>query len=142
MWQAWSVDTEGLTGAELLALEPGLVVQELGWDEDVDADLRDDIMDAIDAEMVDEPLEAVDVVILWWRDDDGDVADGLVDAMTDLTDKGIIWLLTPKVGRSGFIDPSSVAEGVTIAGLSLTRTANVAPDWQATKVVRPKNTRR
>jgi hypothetical protein len=136
------VDTEGLTGAELLALEPGLVVQELGWDEDVDADLRDDIMDAIDAEMVDEPLEAVDVVILWWRDDDGDVADGLVDAMTDLTDKGIIWLLTPKVGRSGFIDPSSVAEGVTIAGLSLTRTANVAPDWQATKVVRPKNTRR
>ncbi|SDY40929.1 DUF3052 domain-containing protein [Tessaracoccus flavus] len=136
------MDTEGLTGAELLALEPGLVVQELGWDEDVDADLRDDIMDAIDAEMVDEPLEAVDVVILWWRDDDGDVADGLVDAMTDLTDKGIIWLLTPKVGRSGFIDPSSVAEGVTIAGLSLTRTANVAPDWQATKVVRPKNTRR
>lgn len=117
-------------------------MQELGWDEDVDADLRDDIMDAIDAEMVDEPLEAVDVVILWWRDDDGDVADGLVDAMTDLTDKGIIWLLTPKVGRSGFIDPSSVAEGVTIAGLSLTRTANVAPDWQATKVVRPKNTRR
>lgn len=136
------MDTEGLTGAELLGLETGLVVQELGWDDDVDADLRDDIMDIIDAEMVDEPLEAVDVVVLWWREEDGDVADGLVDAMTDLTDKGYIWLLTPKVGRSGFIEPSSVGEGVTIAGLSLTKTANVAPDWQATKVVRPKNTTR
>ena len=136
------MDSEGLTGADLLGLEPGLVVQELGWDDDVDADLRDDIMDAIDAEMVDEPLEAVDVVVLWWREEDGDVADGLVDAMTDLTETGYIWLLTPKVGRPGFIEPSSVAEGVTIAGLSLTKTANVASDWQATKVVRPKGARR
>lgn len=133
---------EGMAGADLLGLEPGMVVQELGWDEDVDADLRDDIMDSIDAEMVEDPLEAVDVAILWWRDEDGDVADGLVDAMTDLGDEGYIWLLTPKVGRSGFIDAASVAEGVTIAGLSLTRTANVASDWQATKVVRPKGGRR
>lgn len=136
------MDNVGLTGADLLGLEPGLVVQELGWDEDVDADLRDDIMDAIDAEMVDDPLEAVDVVILWWRDEDGDVADGLVDAMTDLTEAGYIWLLTPKVGRPGFIEPSSVAEGVTVAGLSLTKTAAAADDWQATKVVRPKGNRR
>ncbi|HSO70794.1 MAG TPA: DUF3052 domain-containing protein [Arachnia sp.] len=133
---------EGVTGAELLGLEPGLVVQELGWDEDVDAALRDGVMDIIDGEMIDEPLEAVDVVLLWWRDEDGDVVDGLVDALTDLTDSGYIWLLTPKVGRPGFIGPSSVAEGVTIAGLSLTKTANVAADWQATKVVRPKGSRR
>lgn len=133
---------EGVTGAELLGLEPGLVVQELGWDEDVDATLRDGVMDIIDGEMIDEPLEAVDVVLLWWRDEDGDVVDGLVDALTDLTDSGYIWLLTPKVGRPGFIGPSSVAEGVTIAGLSLTKTANVAADWQATKVVRPKGSRR
>ena len=134
--------SEGLTGAELLGLEAGLVVQELGWDEDVDADLRDDIMDIIDAEMIDEVVEAVDVVVLWWRDEDGDVADGLVDAMTDLTDAGYIWLLTPKVGRPGFINAASLAEGVAIAGLSLTKTANVAADWQATKVVRPKGARR
>lgn len=133
---------EGVTGAELLGLEPGLVVQELGWDEDVDATLRDDVMDIIDGEMIDEPLEGVDVVLLWWRDEDGDVVDGLVDALTDLTDAGYIWLLTPKVGRPGFIGPSSVAEGVTVAGLSLTKTANVAADWQATKVVRPKGSRR
>ncbi|AQX17039.1 hypothetical protein BCR15_06760 [Tessaracoccus lapidicaptus] len=133
---------DGTSGAELLGLEPGMIVQELGWDEDVDSDLRDDIMDILDAEMVDEPLEAVDVVVLWWRDEDGDVADGLVDALTDLTDAGYIWLLTPKVGRPGFIGPASVAEGVTIAGLTLTKTASVAEDWQATKVVRPKGFRR
>lgn len=133
---------EGMAGADLLGLIPGMVVQELGWDEDVDADLRDDIMDILDGEMVEDPLEAVDVTILWWREEDGDVADGLVDAMTDLGDDGYIWLLTPKVGRPGFIDAASVAEAVTIAGLSRTSTAALAPDWQGTKVVRPKGSRR
>lgn len=133
---------DAAAGADLLELTPGLVVQELGWDEDVDADLRDEIMDGIDAEMVDDPLEAVDAVVLWWRDEDGDVADGLVDAMTDLADTGCIWLLTPKVGRPGFITAASLAEGVTVAGLTLTKTAGVAPDWQVTKVLRPKGIRR
>lgn len=134
--------SDATAGIDLLGLTPGLVVQELGWDEDVDADLRDDIMDSIDAEMVDDPLEAVDAVVLWWREEDGDVADGLVDATTDLADAGHIWLLTPKVGRPGFISAASIAEGVTIAGLTLTKTAGVAPDWQATLVLRPKGSRR
>lgn len=119
-----------------------MVVQELGWDEDVDADLRDDVMDIIDAEMIEDAVEAVDVVLLWWREDDGDVADGLVDAMTDLTSDGYIWLLTPKVGRPQFIEPAAIAEGATTAGFQLTRTANVSADWQAHKVVRPKGVRR
>ncbi|RRD51077.1 DUF3052 domain-containing protein [Arachnia propionica] len=123
---------------EVLGLRPGMVVQELGWDEDTDATLRDLIMDAIDAEMVEEAIEAVDVVFLWWRDDDGDVADGLVDAMTDLAGTGWIWLLTPKVGRPGYVGPSDISEGVTTAGLSLTSQVNVSPQWQAHKVVRPK----
>lgn len=129
-------------GADPLGLEPGMVVQELGWDEDVDAELRDDIMDIIDADMVEDPLDSADVTILWWRDDDGDVADGLVDAITDLGDDGYIWLLTPKVGRPGFVEAASVAEAVTIAGLSMTSTVNIAPEWQGTKVVRPKAGRR
>ena len=129
-------------GAELLGLEPGMVVEELGWDEDVDAALRDDIMDAIDADMVEEALEGVDAVLLWWRDDDGDVADGLVEAMTDLSPTGYIWLRTPKVGRDGFIEASDLDEGAVTAGLSLTGTANVSTGWQAHKVVRPKASRR
>ncbi|WP_281279909.1 DUF3052 domain-containing protein [Tessaracoccus rhinocerotis] len=129
-------------GADPLGLVPGMVVQELGWDEDVDADLRDDIMDIIDADMIEDAVEAVDVVILWWRDDDGDVVDGLVDAGTDLDDDGYIWLLTPKVGRPQFIEPAAIAEGATTAGLQLTRTANVSADWQAHRMVRPKGVRR
>ena len=129
-------------GAVALGLVPGLAVQELGWGDDVDDALREQVMDAIDADLLYEATEAVDVVLLWWRDSDGDVADGLVDALTDLSPTGYIWLLTPKVGRPGFIGPSSVAEGVTIAGLSLTKTANVGADWQATKVVRPKGVRK
>ncbi len=129
-------------GADLLGLAPGMVVEEVGWDEDVDATLRDDIMDIIDADMVEEALEGVDAVVLWWRVDDGDVADGLVEAMTDLAPTGYIWLMTPKVGRAGFIEASDLAEGAVTAGLALTGTANVSGDWQATKVVRPKSSRR
>ncbi len=139
---AGSPDPGHPSRAAALGLSPGQAVQELGWDDDVDAGLRDGIMDAIDGDLVDEALEAVDAVVLWWREEDGDVADGLVDASTDLAPTGQIWLLTPKVGRSGFIEPASISEGVTVAGLSLTSTVNVAPDWQATRVVRPKGNRR
>lgn len=129
-------------GADLLGLAAGMVVEELGWDEDVDATLREDIMDIIDADMVEESLEGVDVVLLWWRDDDGDVADGLVEAITDLAPEGYIWVMSPKVGRPGFIEASDLAEGAVTAGLSLTGTANVSAEWLATKVVRPKTSRR
>ena len=107
----------------LLGLSSGLVVQELGWDEDVDDDLRIAIEDAIDGELVEEAMEAVDVVLLWWRDDDGDLVDGLVDALVDLTVNGLIWLLTPKVGRSGYVDAADISEAAVTAGLSLTNGA-------------------
>ena len=123
-----------------MGLSKGMVVQELGWDADVDDDLRNDIMDAIDADLVEEALEAVDMVLLWWREEDGDVTDGLVDSMTDLSSAGVIWLLTPKVGRDGYIDPADLAEGTSTAGLTLSAPANLAKDWQRHKIVRPKGT--
>ncbi|HMR49257.1 MAG TPA: DUF3052 domain-containing protein [Arachnia sp.] len=138
----YSEGTHGQSGAELLGLEEGLLVQELGWDDDVDEELRESIMDVLDAEMVEDAVEAVDVVVLWWRDEDGDVVDGLVDALPDLSDAGYIWLLTPKVGRPGYVNAATVAEGVAIAGLALTSTISVAPDWQASKVVRSRGNRR
>ncbi len=118
------------------------MVQELGWDSDVDEELRTAVMDAIDGDLVEETNEAVDAVLLWWRQEDGDVADGLVDGLTDLSDAGFIWLLTPKVGRDGHIDPADVAEGVVTAGMALTSTVNMSTGWQATKVVRPKASRK
>jgi hypothetical protein len=125
-----------------LGLRSGQVVQELGWDEDVDEDLRIAIEDAIDGELLEDAVEAVDVVLLWWRDGDGDLVDGLVDSLTDLTDGGYIWLLTPKVGREGYVDASDIAEGALTAGLSQTTSIPVSRDWTATKLVRPKGGRR
>jgi hypothetical protein len=128
--------------SEKLGLSRGQVVQELGWDEDVDDDVWMMIEDAIDGELIEEAMEAVDLVLLWWRDEDGDMVDGLVDALTDLTDSGYIWLMTPKVGRSGYVDAADVAEAALTAGLALTNSVQVSPDWTATKLVRPKGARR
>ncbi|MBA8795763.1 hypothetical protein FHX74_003404 [Friedmanniella endophytica] len=125
-----------------MGLKPGLVVQELGWDEDADDDIRVAIEDAVDGELVEEAMEAVDVVLLWWRDGDGDLVDGLVDALTDLDDSGYIWLLTPKVGRDGFVDATDVAEGAVTAGLAVTSTFSLSSDWSASKLVPPKGSRR
>ncbi len=73
-----------------------MVIQELGWDNDTDDELRVAIEDAIDADMVDGDYgNVVDAVLLWWRKDDGDLVDGLVDSLTDLVGGGAIWLLTP-----------------------------------------------
>ena len=118
------------------------MVQELGWDEDVDDELRIEIEDAIDGELVEEAMDAVDAVLLWWRDDDGDLVDGLVDAVVDLSATGVLWLLTPKVGRSGYVDNSDISEAAVTAGLALTNSANVSPDWAAHKLVRPRGSRR
>jgi hypothetical protein len=144
--EAWVTSTAGAGGSKSLSdklgLSRGLVVQELGWDEDVDDDVRMMIEDAIDGELIEEAMEAVDLVLLWWRDEDGDLVDGLVDALTDLADSGYIWLMTPKVGRSGYVDAADVAEAALTAGLALTNSVQASPDWTATKLVRPKGARR
>jgi hypothetical protein len=117
-----------------------MVVQELGWDEDVDDDLRIAIEDAIDADLVDGDYgDVVDTVVLWWREGDGDLADDLMDALSDLVGGGAVWLFTPKVGRPGAVPASDIAEAAPIAGLSNTTTIPVSGDWTATKLVAPKS---
>ena len=134
-------DQQGL--AERLGIKPGQVVQEIGYDDDCDEQLREAISRQKDTELVDEDYDdVVDVVLLWWRDEDGDLVDGLVDALTDLTDAGYIWLMTPKVGRSGYVDAADLAEAAVTAGLALTNSVQISPDWTATKLVRPKGSRR
>lgn len=126
--------------AERMGLKPGTVVQELGWDNDTDDDLRVAIEDAIDGDMVDGDYgNVVDAVVLWWRADDGDLVDGLVDSLTDLVGGGVIWLLTPKIGRPGAVDAADIAEAAPIAGLAQTTAATVSKDWAATRLVAPKS---
>ena len=97
-----SADRADVRLGERLGLKPGTVVQELGWDDDVDDSIRAEIEETIDSDLVDGNYgDVVDVVLLWWRDDDGDLVDALVDSLTDLVRGGAIWLVTPKVGRPG-----------------------------------------
>lgn len=125
--------------AEKMGFTRGQVVQELGWDNDTDDDLRIAIEDHLDADMVDGDYgNVVEAVVLWWREEDGDLVDGLVDAKADLVGGGVIWLLTPKVGRPNSVDAADIAEAAPIAGLAQTTTAAISKDWQATRLVTPK----
>ena len=122
--------------AERMGLRPAMVVMEIGYDDDVDTDLRDLITEQTGEELVDEDSdEVVDCVLLWYRDDDGDLVDYLVDAVGPLADDGVIWLLTPKRGRAGYVEPSDISEAASIAGLSQTSIATVGQDWSAARLV-------
>jgi len=118
-----------------LGFVPDSVIQELGWDEDVDEDLRAAIEAHTGHELVDGDVgDVVDGVIYWWRDGDGDLTDALVDALQDLDDGGFVWLLTPKVGREGHVTGADIGEAAPIAGLSITTTAAIGDDWVVTKL--------
>jgi len=125
--------------AERLGIKPGQVVQELGYDTDTDEQLRQAITDVDGVELVDEDYEdVVDVVLMWWREDDGDLVDALVDALTPLADGGYIWLLTPKAGRPGHVEPSDIGEAAPTAGLAQTSSVSAARDWSGSRLVAPK----
>ena len=125
--------------ARSLGIEKDQVVQELGWDEDTDDDIRVDVEDTCGSELLDEDAdEVVDVVLLWWRDDDGDLVDRLMDAITPLAEDGVIWVVTPKTGKPGHVQPAEIAESAPTAGLMQTSSANLG-DWIASRLVQPKS---
>ena len=131
-----------MSGNPLAGIENGQLVQELGYDDDCDEGLRSAIVDAAGEELIDEETdEVVDVVLLWFREEDGDLVDALVDAITPLADHGVVWLLTPKTGRAGHVEPADIAEAAPTAGLQQTSTVNAANDWQGTRLVSPRAAR-
>lgn len=133
-------DAGKVGAADKLGIESGMVVAEFGWGEDVDEDVREAIEDRIDGEMLDEGADDVlDVVVLWWREDDGDLVDALVDVTSPLAENGVIWVLTPKSGRDGHVEPAEIAEAVPTAGLAQTSNISVGPDWNGTRLVSPKS---
>lgn len=121
-----------------LELAVGDLIQELGWDEDIDFEFRNGLEDALGEEfLTEEDQEPVEAVILWWRDDDGDVADltdALMDATTNLDEEAPIWLLVPRASRPGHVSPGDVFEACNVAGLRTTTTAGVSADWLATRL--------
>jgi hypothetical protein len=129
--------------AARMGLSEGQLVQELGFDEDIDFDFRDALEDDLGTELLtEEDQDPVDAVVLWWRDSDGDVedlADALLDAQTSLDSEGLLWLMTPRNGRQGHVQPADVAEAAPTAGLHVTTTAGVSADWTATRLVGKRN---
>ena len=129
--------TDGI--AARLGVSHGLIVQEVGWDEDCDSTLSEAIEDAIGSELLDEDsYEICDIVLLWWRSDDGDLVVGLVDAVRPLADTGRVWLLTPGNGKSNALAPGDIAESAQLAGMVQTKAERFG-DWQGSCLVRRGN---
>ncbi|MFD6415370.1 DUF3052 domain-containing protein [Streptomyces sp. NPDC060194] len=125
--------------AARLGFQPGQVVQEIGYDEDAEQELREAIEEIIGGDLVDEDYDdEADAVVLWFRDEDGDLTDALVDATTLVDDGALVLLLTPKTGRDGYVEPSDINEAAQTAGLSSTKSINAGKDWTGTRLVTPK----
>lgn len=128
---------------EKLGLSAGQVVQEFGYDDDVDDEFRFAVEDVVGSELEDEDYSGVaDAVLLWWREEDGDLTDRLVDVLATLAEGAPIALLSPKPGRPGEVDPSEVEEAALTAGLHASGNLNAGTDWTGTKLVAPKTGRR
>jgi len=128
---------------ERMEISAGDLILEVGFDSDCDEDLREALVTKSKNKMlVDQIDQVVDTVLLWWRDGDGDLVDELVDALTYLSETGPIWLLTPKVGLEGHVEPSDIQDAAPTAGLTQTVTFLVAQDWTATKLVARKSGRK
>ncbi|WP_414120206.1 DUF3052 domain-containing protein [Corynebacterium nuruki] len=127
--------------AAMMDIVKGQVVQELGWDEDADSSISEALENELgDPLLDDETDEVVDAVLLWWRDDDGDLIDGLVDAGRNLGDDGSIWLLTPAAGTAGTVDPGEIAESAQVAGMVQTKSTRLG-GWQGACLVAGGNKR-
>ena len=112
------------------------LVLEVGHDSDCDSTLRDQIMSITGTTFLEGSTnEVVDAVIIWWREGDGDLVDELMDALSYLLENGAIWVMTPKAGRAGHVEPSDIQDAAPIAGLSVTSTIALAKDWTATRLV-------
>ena len=133
---------EGPAGVERLGFAAEQIVQEFGWAEDVDDDFRFAIEDVIGSDLEDEDYTGeTDAVLLWWRSDDGDLTDALVDLVGVLGEGGFVLVLTPKDRAKGAVDPAEIDEAATTAGLHTAGAFNASPTWRATKLVAPKTRR-
>ncbi len=126
-----------------MGIKKGDLVLEVGRNESSDLSVREQIYAITGTDFLNgDAQEVVDAVIIWWRDGDGDLVDELMDSLTYLSESGMIWILTPKVGRDGHVEPSDIQDAAPTAGLSLTSTISIAPDWSASRLVARKVVRR
>ena len=109
----------GVGAADRLGIARDQVVQEFGYDTDADY------------------TGVSDIILLWFRQGDGDLVDALVDMVSSIDDGGFVVLLTPK-GTPEQVEASEIDEAVVTAGLHAGGTFQVGADWRALKLVAPK----
>lgn len=118
------------------------IVQEFGWDDDVDDEFRFAVEDAVGSDLEDEDYTGeTDAVLLWWRSGDGDLTDALVDLVGVLQEGGFVVVLTPKDRDDGAVDPTEIDEAASTAGLHAAGAFHASSAWRASKLVAPKGRR-
>lgn len=125
------------SAASRLGLARGDVVGEFGFDDDVDEELRQSFESLIGSSLVPGDADEVfDAVLVWWREDDGDLTDELVDVITVLADDGVVLLATPRPGRNGYVDAAEIGDAAETAGLGQPSSGQAAGDWVTVKLTR------
>src|SRR5699024_7234503 len=107
---------------------------EAGWAAGCGAVRRGAVGDAGGPDLLEEDKDGVvDAVLLWGREGDGGLVDRLMDVVTPLADEGHVWVLTPKTGTDGHVEPAVIAESAQTAGMLQTRTAAIG-DWVGSRL--------
>jgi len=123
-----------------MGIASGQLILEVGFDDDCDLDLREAIVAQSGSALLNEDSdEVVDAVLLWFREEDGDLVDELVDALTYLSESGPIWLMTPKVGQEGHVEAADIQDAAPTAGLTQTVSFLASTNWSATRLVARKS---
>ncbi|CAM00521.1 Protein of unknown function (DUF3052) [Saccharopolyspora erythraea NRRL 2338] len=121
-----------------LGFEPGQVVLEIGFDDDADPALRAAIEEVTGQDVVlDETEDTADAAVLWFREDDGDLVEALVDARSQLGEAAFVWVLTPADGRAGYVEPADIGESAVVAGLVHDQTTSPVDGWTGSRLVAP-----
>lgn len=128
-----------------LGFTNGQVIQEFCPGDDSDEALRSAVEEATGTELVDvDHPDVVDGAIIWWRAEDAeddDLDDLLVDALSNLDDGGLIWVLIPKPGRPNSVPVADVEDAARTAGLHSTSAASVGPEWAGIRLTARSRTR-
>lgn len=128
--------SEAVAPVERIGFKPGQVVVEYGYDDDVDERFREAVETAVGAPLEDEDYTGVvDAVLLWWREDDGDLTDELVDCLTTVEEGGFIALLTPGRRRADRVAAADVQEACSTSGLTASGAVPVGEEWIAQRLV-------
>lgn len=129
----------GSTGKDF-GFRSGQLIQEFGFDDDVDMGLRGAIEAVTGETFEDEDYRgSADGVVAWWRLDDGDVddlADLLVDCASGLTQESAqIWLFVPDQRSNYSVPMEDVQEAADVAGVAVTTTRYLDSGWTAVRIV-------